>query len=361
MYQKKLFLVNKNITKIIDKTLYSFSSLLYRVGIPKVYYDIKTQLGMVGIPILVYHRVCDLQSDVLTPGKMSVSVSAFSEQMKYLSTHYHSLSIDHLAEHLIMGKALPSKCVVITFDDGYLDNYINAYPILKRNNMQATFFISCGAVDSNIGLWPDQLVNMIQVASNGMKVIRAILNENGINLPVSLSKPDFIAHVLTILKSISTIRRYELLNQISKELDNYVHRETKLMMSWSQIREMALNGMEIGAHTINHPILSKTELNEVKKEIEESKRIIETQTGQLVNIFAYPNGRTEDFNDTIKDMVRDAGYKAACTTIFGLVKSGDDVYALRRIGIQTDDMSIFKARLCGFGGHRRLFAKLRKL
>lgn len=225
-----------------------------------------------GVPILMYHKV---NPDPKT-GDMGLRVSpaAFEWEMHYLKDNgYHSVSLGAVVDHFQKGKNLPDKPVVITFDDGYQDNYRYAYPILKKYGFTATIFV----VTNTIG---------------------------GIN------EFDYKAHIQPKNK----------------------------MLTWNEIKEMNSNGITISAHTLDHVHLTRISKTEAKRQIFESKKILEEKLGGKVQYFSYPYG---EYNQAVAEMVKESGYLASTTTQLGLVQSDMNPYWLKRIGFTSFDHQRF--------------------
>ena len=247
--------------------------------------------------VLCYHCVKNEANSYLRPTK----VEDFDKQMQYLSQSYSPISLETMAQHLQNGTALPAKAIAVTFDDGYQDNYENAYPILKRYNIPATIFLTTDFIGTGeIPAW---------------------------------DKGCYAA-------------------------------DEALMLSWQQVREMSDNDISFGSHTLTHPFLTKIPRAQVEKELHVSKDIIEQQIGKPVTTFAYPSG---DFNSDIKQIVKEAGYSAAVSTIAGYNKVHDDVHAMRRNVIQLQSIChalfplSFLAEITGVVGHMRsLYHKMRE-
>jgi peptidoglycan/xylan/chitin deacetylase (PgdA/CDA1 family) len=127
--------------------------------------------------------------------------------------------------------------------------------------------------------------------------------------------------------------------------------ENKEHLNWLQVKECADQGIELGSHTLDHPVLVNLNDRQVKYQICESKLILECKTGKKIGGFCYPYRFPEEkknFSNTIKKYVNDAGYDYCLTTSIGRVNSGDDLYLLKRIPInEYDDEKLFNAKLCG--------------
>lgn len=205
------------------------------------------------VPILVYHSVNYAEE---TTG-ITVDPDRFERQMAYLKDHHHRvISLDELVGMIREKKDFPPKSVVITFDDGYVDNYVYAFPILKKYGFSATIFVITDLVDK------------------------------------------------------------------------------KGYITWDQLKEMEKSGITVGSHTLDHTYLPGVSEDWQRRQIFDSKKIIEQKLGHPIDYMAYPNG---GFSKKIKKMVQEAGYKGACTTNRGLIPLNKDIYELKRIRFKNKD------------------------
>ena len=227
--------------------------------------------------ILMYHEITDERPEEMH----AVSKAEFSNQMRWLrQSGYHTVQLaDWLAQRSGAGPRLDANSVVITFDDGYLDNYTNAWPILAENGLGGAIFLVAG----RMGL-------------------------------TSNWRPGAFG-------------------------------QTPLL-SWAAAREMALDGISFGSHTLSHADLSTLAPSAAARELHDARQQIEQALGQPVLNLAYPYGR---FTPAIKDIVRRAGYRAACSCPTGYVGATNaDPYDLRRITVLAgDQLSDFVAKVQG--------------
>jgi peptidoglycan/xylan/chitin deacetylase (PgdA/CDA1 family) len=223
-------------------------------------------------PVLAYHKIDHPSSDSLVRGGFTPP-QRFARQIRYLlKKGFVFYTASELIEHYLSRGAFPSKSVALTFDDGWRDNYANAFPILRELGIKATVFL----VPSCIGQVSDK------VAPAGEKP-RAHLTEE-------------------------------------------------------EILEMSRHGVEFGSHTVNHRHLDKIEPEEVKYEVEESKKQIENLLQKTCKVFAYPAGF---FNETAERAVKNAGYIAAFTTVYGSNEK-INLYALNRVEILRRHRFLFQ-------------------
>jgi peptidoglycan/xylan/chitin deacetylase (PgdA/CDA1 family) len=290
--------------------------------------------------ILVYHRVND-DGDLLFP---AVPTAQFARQMEYLSAHCFPCSLEEAVERLARND-LPDKAVVVTFDDGYRDNYVHAFSILQRYGIPATIFLATGAIGSGKMIWHDRVFRAFRktkvAALEGLPGI-----ENKPPVRTLEERRVAQARVLQLLWELTDEERIDRIDRLEERLA-IEDKETSagLMLEWNEVLAMAQNGISFGSHTISHPILSNLPVHRLREEIEESKKVIESRIKRSVTGFAYPVGRKQDFNDRVKAIVREAGYQCAVTTIFGVNEATQDPLELRRGTPWETDISSFAAKL----------------
>ena len=292
------------------------------------------------LQILVYHRVND-EGDRLFP---AMPTAQFARQMEYLSAHCSLCSLDEAVARLARND-LPDKAVVVTFDDGYHDNFLHAFPIMRRYSIPATIFLATGAIGSGKMIWHDrvfQAFRMTKVAAlEGLPGI-----ENNIAVGTLDERLTAQARVLQLLWELPDEERFDRINRLEQclAIDND-DPPAGLMLEWNEVSAMVESGISFGSHTISHPMLSKLPERRLREEIEQSKRIIENKIKGPITGFAYPVGRKQDFNDRVKAVVREAGYQCALTTVFGVNEAGQDLFELRRGTPWERDIASFAARL----------------
>lgn len=286
------------------------------------------------IRILYYHKVGEKSA---TDG-MTVSRKAFSEQMAFLARQYHAVSLDAVCEMICGRKPLVPRAIAVTFDDGYRDNYTLARPVLAQYHIPATIFVTTGAVDGVMPIWTRELWESFK-ASNQGSLDLSELGWGDWSLETEVDRLKCFKLLGDRLKRIPEQERRRLASIILKKLSwrqnacASSHENESLMMTWDMIRALPKDNIAIGAHTVSHAILSNLEEVEAEWEISESKRRIETEIGEPVRHFAYPNGKHSDWTPALARLVHRVGFDTACTTVPGLNGIGHDPYALRRIEI----------------------------
>lgn len=286
--------------------------------------------------ILRYHSVsteADGTHLCLDPG-LAVTPADFDAQCAFLREHYRVISLDDMVDCLAHGRQMPPRSVALTFDDGYLDNFTHAFPILRKHGLSATFYLTTGCIDNQAILWTG-LLRFIVFTTQAQRL--DIDDPRHFRLPVRTPEERKAAftQLIVTMKNIPTRDRLELLGAL--RVAGGIEDLTPLrgiMMTWDQAREMQSGGMAFGAHTITHPNLPNATLDEARTEIVGSRDAMAAELRTRVRHFSYPNGRgSAHLTADVKAIVRDAGFDSATTSVTGSVLAGDDPFALKRIGI----------------------------
>lgn len=280
-----------------------------------------------GFLVLIYHRIDDGDSDFRIE---TTPVALFDRQMGYLARHFRVLALDEILRRLGDGTPLPSRCAAVTFDDGYEDNYLHAFPVLKRYRIPATLFLAVGSIDTGKALWFDRVLR----AFEGTNRTRLELpwGEAPLSFRTRAERARAADRTLYSLMPLPNAQRLERVEALVSLLaDGGSPAPQVPMLHWTQIRAMADGGVAIGSHTVHHPVLTTITPKEAAWELRESKRVIEAEIGRAVSLFAYPVGKGGHYSRETMRIVADAGYAAALTTRPGSNARTQDRYELKRI------------------------------
>ena len=288
--------------------------------------------------ILLYHRV----NDERHPFFGGLPTASFAAQMEALARWFRVLPLAEAVERAAR-RELPPRAVAITFDDGYRDNYENALPILKRLRLPATIFLTTDFIGTNRRLWHDRLADA--VAGTGLR--SATCAGLGLDFTSRVGRRDAFRALAGRLRTLPEPEKLRELDEIEALLA--VRGEGRdsgapVMLDWDQVRAMNREGIAFGAHTATHPILTRIPLGDARGEIERSRDAIRTNVGCDATLFAYPNGRAGDFNPEIQTLVREAGFQAAVSTLWGGNTAETDRFALRRVPGAGRDAALFGLR-----------------
>lgn len=307
--------------------------ILYYSGILRLF-ERFSRYSKDGFWILEYHRVSDNKEDILG---MVVSIKHFEKQMRYLERRHNVISSKEAVEKIENHESLPSRSIAITFDDGYKDIYLNAYPVLKKFNIPATIFLVTDFVGTENLLWFDEVLELIKATPAKHLSIKFGSSEEAYDLSNVYSRNRLILGLLLMMRSANPDERNRYLDEFKALLQvSKIHNPEKILLNWQEIKVMSGNGIEFGSHGKSHTVLTGLNTLELEEEIAYSKKIMEQNINQPVFIFSYPHGREDDFNDSIVAKLRNAGYRAACLNILGKNKDSRDLFKLKRRGIEKD-------------------------
>ncbi|MGH9557033.1 MAG: polysaccharide deacetylase family protein [Terriglobales bacterium] len=244
----------------------------------------------------------------------------FAKLLEYLREEFEMLSLRAFLENPEEATRTSKPCCLLTFDDGWIDNYTTAFPLLSKFAVPATVFLATHLVGSSEVFWVERLSKAFADEAQGPEVRRKF--GHLLNLP----SPD-LESVIESLKHMPAEDRVGLLNRV---LPAPVGPENDMdrMLSWDQARIMSKAGIDFGAHSLNHPLLTYESADAVERQVQGSKRAIEENLRQTVSAFAYPNG---DWNHQVREAVRQLGFACAFTTQPGWYRQGADRYTVPRV------------------------------
>jgi len=275
------------------------------------------------LSILIYHRVLPVDDGFNT---WEVTAGEFEAQMRALAEQFSPLPLSEAVQRLA-ARSLPARAVCVTFDDGYADNADVALPILRKHRVPATFFIATGYLGGG-RMFNDTVTEAIS-AIDAPTLDMASIGLGTFALDTVEAKRAAIARILPVLKYLPAPERAAHAARLAEMAG--IGSGSDLMMRESQVRELRAAGMEIGAHTVTHPILLKTAPDAARREIVESGRRLAEILREPVRLFAYPNGKPGvDYGPEHVQMVRDAGFAAAVSTGWGTATEGSDRFQLPR-------------------------------
>ena len=285
--------------------------------------------------LLEYH---DVGPDDAPAEEGVVPASRFRAHMRWLRRHFRVVSLSEAVAVLTSAGQLREDLVVVTFDDGYAGTFEHAWPVLREEDVPAVVFLTTGFLDGK-PLWFDVARRCLRAAARVGAEPWTVMREYGVEgVPVPR---DLVAW----MKRLPTGRRRALLADLEARWP--APPPARRPLAWDEVRTMLGGRLEIGGHTVTHPILSASSEREQRREIERSRARIAERTGVAPFFFAYPNGAADDFDERTVRCVRDAGYLAACTTVRGSNRKGCDPFRLRRIGVGDEPALVLAARLGG--------------
>jgi peptidoglycan/xylan/chitin deacetylase (PgdA/CDA1 family) len=262
--------------------------------------------------ILAYHRVARVTRD---PHLLCVDPDLFANQMDHLRRHFDIVPLADLKQRSSRQR------VVITFDDGYADNASVAKSILDGMSVPATFFVTAGMVGAKREFWWDRLEALLLSSSLDREYLEVELDDRRTTMDVRCDQARERAHktLHARLRRLPVREIERLLDDLTNELNIPTgDRETHRVMNEQELVSLSSSHLfEVGAHTVSHPLLSAQALEEQRREISDSRSILENLTRLRVRAFSYPFGGREAFSRATIRLVEQAGYTFACTGLSG--------------------------------------------
>lgn len=295
-------------------------------------------LGRHDAKILLYHSVGDTESCFIKGTEIWVSTKTFEKHLNYLSKHYKIISLRTLVDSLKEGD-IPPRSAVITFDDGFADNFHDAYPYLKRYKIPATIFICPACIDNKKSAWIFELYYLINMfgVENVIKEINSlpgstdrVISTDAPNETLSKKVEEFMAY------SLGKEAREKILTGLYKAFGisrEKVLSDNRVFLTWEEIKQMRQDGIEFGNHGDSHTPFSALSLNEQKMEIVNSKKMIRENLGTDSIPFAYPVGQSRDFTPETEEVVKRTGHNCIVTTLHTLNRSETSPFELGRIHV----------------------------
>ena len=284
--------------------------------------------------------------------------------LRYLHRHYRVMHLESALEELSSPKK-PERGdnripLVLTFDDGYRDNYTHGFPLARQLQVPLTIFLVPGYIDSGARFWWREAEHLVSCA----QVDEAVFEGRCYRLSQVEQRQALAVAIDARLRSAPTVDEREKFLEAVRELLRVSPaavpgEEPTLPLTWEEVREMEKSGwVSFGAHTMHHPILAQlTDPAEVRYEVEKCRAVLEAQLGHPVRSFAYPVGQLQHIGEDVVRAVQQAGYCWALTTRYGLNTSRSDPFLLRRIEADVDQhWLVIAAEAAGLWG---FFSRLR--
>ncbi len=303
-----------------------------------------------GLRILAYHRVLDDDPAEFAFDQDLISASrhAFREQMKFARANFDVISFKDLYGCEVEGRSWPQRAIIVTFDDGYRDNYTNAFPVLKELGIPATIFLATGHIGKQKLFWWDEIAWCVK-QSRRQSITLPQISAEAVPLASATDRQQAIKKILAWIKDVPEEVRAEFVSTLARRTDAPAPNglASGMHLSWDEVKEMAASRIEFGSHTVTHPILANVDEVQLKEEIAASKKTIERNLGEETLVFAYPVGRASRFGKRAEEAVARCGYRYAVSYDEGLAtQDPSERYVLRRIHVEREhSMSLFRANL----------------
>ncbi|MCC6710502.1 MAG: polysaccharide deacetylase family protein [Gammaproteobacteria bacterium] len=289
------------------------------------------------LSIVLFHRVLSAP-DALLPDEPDIV--RFAEQISWLRDCFRILPLTDAAARLAAG-TLPARALCITFDDGYRDNADNALPVLQDLGVPATFFVTTRYLAGGM-MWNDRVVEAVRHWPEAHTHLD--ISMHGLQSPaLAMGRKAVMENVLLQMKYLDYGVRETLADEL---LARSAAPARRMMMNESEIRTLHAAGMEIGGHTVSHPILCKLPASEARREIADNKSTLEQIIGAPLTSFAYPNGKPQrDYGAEHVAMLRERGYRYALTTSAGAANRSTSLLQLPRFTPWDRDATRYLARM----------------
>ncbi len=272
--------------------------------------------------ILNYHRIGNAAETPYDSGTFSATTEEFDWQIQYLKRHFPIVCLEEALSIVKSGTKLRSAAVLITFDDGYRDNYTQAFPVLRTHKATATFFLPTAFIGTGDLPWWDVIAFLVKKTRN--ESIRLDYPETATFHLNALNRNRTIDQVLDLFKRPYMDDPQKFLANLAAACgvarpDSSAER---CFLSWEEAREMQANGMTFGSHTHSHPVLSQISRERQKHELQLSRDIIQRELNARIDALAYPVGLPSSFTRETAEAAAETGYSAAFSYYGGFNRPG---------------------------------------
>lgn len=294
--------------------------------------------------LLMYHRVLPREAardSWVQPG-MYVTPNAFRRQLQFMKRHFQLLSLGDLLDAWEAGSLDPKgRYCIITFDDGWLDNYTHAFPVLRALGVPATIFLATSFVGTGRWFFPERLSYLMrrsgpagwQAMAGRCPALRSFLPRLA-GLGGRVRGGEAMDAVIENVKTLSEGQAQALLASMEEHAGGRAEGERQCL-DWTEVREMSRNGISFGSHSESHRRMHRLSAEQVYRELTGSGRALAREGVRYVPVFCYPNG---DYTREVKEAVRACGYRAAVTARYGVERCGGpgDLFEIKRMGVHQD-------------------------
>jgi peptidoglycan/xylan/chitin deacetylase (PgdA/CDA1 family) len=293
--------------------------------------------------ILNYHRIGNADETPFDSGVFSATAEQFDSHIVYLKRRFHISTLEEVFA-ILGGDSLRGTSVLITLDDGYLDNYTLAFPILRSHGVQAVFFLPTAFIGTGKLPWWDVIAYMLKKSVK--KRIQLEYPEHAIFDLLGEGGRAVSTQILRVFTQPAVKDPERFLEELEKECE--VSRPTSVdercFLNWGEARDMQRGGMAFGSHTHSHEILTKLSPELQRKEARHSREILERELNRRVDILAYPVGLKHCFSAETIRALEETGYRAAFSFYGGSNRPGEiRPFDIRRFGVA--DLSYARFRL----------------
>lgn len=296
--------------------------------------------------ILAYHRIWDEAAADFAFDEQLISATSeeFQRQMDWARRHFQVLSFADLHGCDKEDRPWPRRALIVTFDDGYADNYTHAFPILKELNLPATIFLSTSYMDQPRLFWWDAIAYCVKHTRLPQFSLPGDSTE-AFSLQGQCAKQKAINKILHHVKSVPEEEKDCFMKKLPELLQVTLPDDISSanQLNWQQVQEMSDNRIEFGGHSLTHPILTNISATQLDEEIAGSRQAIEAHINQEVLVFSFPNGQS---SPVVQAAVERAGYAYSTAYFAGVAHPSKGRHGLPRIAVETDfSFAVFQANL----------------
>ncbi len=295
------------------------------------------------ILILLYHRVRNPEDGY----EAAVSPARFEEQLGFLRERFQVVSLTQALEMKKKSEKSVKPLAVITFDDGYRDNWEAAYPILKRYSLPATFFLAAGSIGNEAPMWTSRVEALFRETPRQTLTLETLSSPRTFELGSREERMKVCYEVKNEMKNVPDNRRQVILEELEEKASDpslrleEIHSE---MLSWDEVRRLAEDPLvEIGSHSMSHRMLANLPPPEILSELEESKRKIESEIGREIRFLSYPGN---SYNEKVQELAQRAGYQAALAVGRSVTSFQENDFSLKRVHVEDGPRYVFQAEIC---------------
>lgn len=319
--------------------------------IARVFGDTGITRALEGLPgqkilmVLNYHRIGDPWESPYDPGVFSSTDEEFDWQIEYLKHRYYMTTLEE-AIAMACGDTAIRTSVLITFDDGYLDNYRLAFPVLRSHGVQGVFFLPTSFVGTSHVPWWDVIAYIIR---NSRKDVIRLQYPEQIEFDL---KRQGVAHVIMKVLQLYKKPAMTLHERFVSDLEAACGTSApspnaeRCFMNWGEAREMQEGGMAFGSHTHTHEILSKLSVERQREEACVSREALEKQLNRRIDVLAYPVGGRHCFTSETMNALKASGYRAAFSFYGGFNRAANtQPFDIRRVGVTPQSQNRFRLRV----------------
>lgn len=332
--------------------------LLYGVGLLQLWQAIALRRKAV---VLMYHRVLTAEERAAAASHPALVVDrdTFARQMTLLKRRFTVLSVAEFAEYVHQRRPFPPSTAIITFDDGWRDNYDNALPVLSSLQLPSLIFLPMNYIGAQRVFWQEALAQLLVRAvahvrrdESSRAGLARLLEPVGLSGLLADSADELKPRVIAAVSAQKGLTRTaieqlvgDLASAIRVPVETFAR--TDGFIDWPQVQAMASQGVTFGGHGVDHLLLTQVSDEQADAEITGSKAMLDDRLPSMYPTFSYPNGY---YTPRVADKVKDTGYQLAFVAMGGPVTCDSDPYTLTRVNIHetvTDTEPLFLARLVG--------------